>query len=157
MRLAPPSPDPSAWPACRCLRAFSGMGTPDLPGTYGTFTLFTDGPYRVPPTVEGAGAELVAGAGLEVPGGWIASVRLDGGQARISIPGPQLEGRPRAAEGRLHVDRSSRSVHLELGGEDLVLTGEEAVGDRLQGAVLHQRREAGEPAGGRLRHLRLCE
>lgn len=117
----PPSPDPSGWPACRCLRAFSGMGTPDLLGTYGTFTLFTDGPYRIPPTVEGAGAELTPGGDLEVPGGRVVSLALDDGETHLAISGPELDGRPRTAQGRLHVDRSSRAVHLELGGQDVVL------------------------------------
>ena len=42
----------------------SGMGTPDLRGTYGTFTFYTDDPTAIAGAVEGG--QIVPGAGREL-------------------------------------------------------------------------------------------
>ena len=53
---------------CPCdVRSFSGMGTPDMLGTYGTFTYYTEGPYTVPAHLEGGGSSLVAGGNWPFP------------------------------------------------------------------------------------------
>jgi predicted AlkP superfamily phosphohydrolase/phosphomutase len=52
----------------------SGMGTPDLLGTYGTFTLYTSQPY--------------AFEGLPPGGGVVHEVRVDGGVVHASLDGP---------------------------------------------------------------------
>lgn len=119
----PPSPEPAGvdW-TCRCaLRAFAGMGTPDLLGTYGTFTLFTDGDYEVPATIDGAGDLLIPGGRLEVPGGRVQSVHLLRGSAPLVLDGPEVEGVERRVEGRIFVDPAADALHLNLPGADLVL------------------------------------
>ena len=63
-------------------RALSGMGTPDLRGTPGTFTFVTDAPDQ---------------RARSVAGGEITRVALRGGAARTRIKGPAndlIEGRP---------------------------------------------------------------
>lgn len=118
----PPSPAPPVDWACGCsLRAFAGMGTPDLLGTYGTFTLFTDGDYQIPQAVHGAGDILAPGGSLEVPGGRVLSVHLWNGATPIVLDGPVLDGEPRRVQGRLFVDSQADAVHLSLQGTDLVL------------------------------------
>lgn len=119
----PPSPEPAGldW-TCGCsLRAFAGMGTPDLLGTYGTFTLFTDGDYQVPAAVDGGGDILVPGGRLEIPGGRVVSVHLMNGATPIVLEGPVLEGETRRVEGRLVVDRDSDAVHLTMQGAEVIL------------------------------------
>ncbi|MDA0335163.1 MAG: alkaline phosphatase family protein [bacterium] len=119
----PPSPEPAGvdW-TCRCsLRAFAGMGTPDLLGTYGSFTLFTDGDYQVPAGVDGGGDVLVPGGRLEVPGGRVAAIHMLNGAAPMLIEGPSLDGDSRQIEVRLFVDRNTDAVHLSLPGTDVIL------------------------------------
>jgi predicted AlkP superfamily phosphohydrolase/phosphomutase len=117
----PPSPSPNRldW-ACDCgLRAFAGMGTPDLLGTYGTFTLFTDGEYQIPESAAGAGDILEPGGSLQVPGGRVVSVFLFDGATDIVLDGPLLQGETRRVAGRLYADADA--VHLSLQGTDLIL------------------------------------
>ncbi|MBQ34757.1 MAG: hypothetical protein CME04_00055 [Gemmatimonadaceae bacterium] len=118
----PPSPAPATNWTCGCsLRAFAGMGTPDLLGSYGTFTLFTDGDYQIPEAVAGAGEFLPPGGRLAVPGGRVVSVPLWEGVTPIVLDGPDLEGETRRVEGRLFVDLEVDAVHLSLQEADLVL------------------------------------
>jgi predicted AlkP superfamily phosphohydrolase/phosphomutase len=51
----------------------AGMGTPDLEGTFGTFTFYTDDPLEI---------------ARDVPGGRIVSVTVDHGRAILPIAGP---------------------------------------------------------------------
>jgi len=53
--------------------ALSGMGTPDLEGTFGTFTYYTDDPGE---------------AARAVPGGRIVPVAVQGGRAILPVQGP---------------------------------------------------------------------
>ncbi|MFH1570866.1 MAG: alkaline phosphatase family protein [Gemmatimonadota bacterium] len=107
---------------CACqFRAFSGMGTPDLLGTYGTFTLYTDGPYTVPPYLDEAGQVLLPGGELEIAGGRIVSVSLQEGGARLAVRGPTLAEDERAAGIEIAVDRAAGAVRLDAGGQSLVL------------------------------------
>lgn len=118
----PPSPAPATDWNCGCsLRAFAGMGTPDLLGTYGTFTLYTNGDYEIPAAVDGAGDVLVPGAQLQVPGGRVLSVQLVNGATPIVLQGPVLDGVARRVEGRLFVDKVTDGVHLQLQEQDVVL------------------------------------
>lgn len=118
----PPSPGPSTPWLCGCsLRAFAGMGTPDLLGTYGSFTLYTDGEYRIPEGVDGGGDVLTPGARLAVPGGQVVSTQLIDGTTSLAIQGPAIDGQERTAQARLFVDRQMQAVHLSLPDEDHVL------------------------------------
>ena len=64
----------------------SGMGTPDLRGTYGTFTFYTDDPTAVPGAVEG---------------GQIVPVQVENSQVKAKLIGPDnsfRKGAPAAQE-----------------------------------------------------------
>jgi hypothetical protein len=52
---------------------FSGMGTPDLRGTYGTFTFYTDDPTALPGAVEG---------------GQIVPVQVENSEVKANLIGP---------------------------------------------------------------------
>ena len=64
---------PANYPPVRAGDALAGMGTPDLRGTQGTFTFYTDDP--------GLRAE-------DVPGGRIVTVNLKDGHAALTLEGP---------------------------------------------------------------------
>lgn len=94
--------------------AISGMGTPDLRGTPGTFTLYTDDPARL------------AGP---VPGGQVRTVRLEGGRFRSELDGPPnpfLAGSPWAtADLEVQVDAENPVALVRFGDERvLVKVGE---------------------------------
>src|SRR5580704_15619245 len=61
-------------PSGQATRELSGMGTPDLQGTYGTFSFFTSQPF--------------AFAGQSVSGGTVVPVQIVDGAVRASIEGP---------------------------------------------------------------------
>lgn len=110
----PPSSPPELG-GCRCLyRAFAGMGTPDLLGSYGTFTLYTGGAYRVPDHLDAAADTLPGGGRIDVPGGRIISIAPQDGWALLPIHGPELEGAPRQAEAELLVDAGSGAVQIAV-------------------------------------------
>lgn len=116
----PPSPVPDKT-GCNCFMAFAGMGTPDVLGTYGVFSFYTDGPYRVPDHLEHGGAELASGGELEVSGGRIIGVRMVEGQAHLAIHGPQVGDRSYQAQFTLLADSEHGVVEIELGEQRLVL------------------------------------
>ena len=108
-----------------CFRAFAGMGTPDMLGTYGTFTWYTDGPYTVPDHMEEDGQVLPPGGELEIAGGRIVSLKLRDGHAAPDIHGPPSEEGERRAAFDLFVDRGPEggegAVEIVLGGRRAVL------------------------------------
>ena len=110
---------------CSCFRAFAGMGTPDMLGTYGTFTWYTDGPYTVPDHMEEAGQVLPPGGDLEIAGGRIVSLELRDGHAAPDIHGPPSEEGERRAAFDLFVDRGRApgegAVEIVLNGRRVVL------------------------------------
>jgi len=91
-------------------RTLAGMGAPDLRGTLGTFTFFTDEP----------GEETRA-----VPGGRIVRVSLSGNHVTLPIEGPEntlLTTRPRTSVGlALHVDPSKPVARFDMGGSQIIL------------------------------------
>ncbi|MEE2874134.1 MAG: alkaline phosphatase family protein [Candidatus Latescibacterota bacterium] len=105
--------------------AYAGMGTPDILGTYGTFSFYTDGPYAVPSHLENGGAELSEGGELEIPGGRVVSIRLPDGMATLPVVGPFVDDRQYQAEFTLLLDRESRAVEIDLNGQRQVLREEE--------------------------------
>lgn len=111
--------------ACDCLRAFSGMGTPDILGTYGTFTFFTEGSYTVPPHMEAGGTPLVPGGELDIPGGRVVSLDLREGNTQLSISGPQVDHHRYSAVADFSVDRGSGAAELVLDDQRVfVVVGE---------------------------------
>ena len=91
-------------------RTLSGMGTPDLRGTPGTFSFYTSDPNE---------------RTRRVSGGVIQRIELMDGVARASIEGPPnafLEGAPFATEDfTVYVDPHHPVAGLEIGGLRIVL------------------------------------
>lgn len=108
--------------SCACgLRAFAGMGTPDILGTYGTFSFYTEGSYTVPAYLEEGGTALLAGGELEIPGGRIISAQLIDDQAVLPIYGPLLDGKPALTHFDIYLDRAYRSAEITLDAQRLVI------------------------------------
>ncbi|HVN85436.1 MAG TPA: alkaline phosphatase family protein [Candidatus Binatia bacterium] len=103
----PPEPSTS--------RTISDMGTPDVRGTYGTFSFYSSDPAD--------------GGDHSVSGGLFHAVQVDGGHARATIPGPIdpfLSRSERAVRPfEVYVDAESNAVKIDIGDQELVLqTGE---------------------------------
>lgn len=91
-------------------RTFSGMGTPDLRGTNGTFTYYTDRP----PSNGGeiTGGEVVK---VEVAEHHVVTSRLEG------PPNPYRDGRPVAVPLAVYVDPERPLARIDIDGERRVL------------------------------------
>ncbi len=79
------------------------MGTPDLRGTYGTFTFYTDDPTAVPGAVEG---------------GQIVPVQVENSEVKAKLIGPDnsfRKGSPPTTEEFKVARRSTRA-----GGENFI-------------------------------------
>ena len=91
-------------------RCLSGMGTPDMLGTYGTYQYFS----------EDAPAE-----GLDEGGGRRSRLTFDGESARASLVGPTndslIEPQPATIEFEFHRDRQAGAVLVEVQGQRLLL------------------------------------
>lgn len=98
-------------PSGAATRELSGMGTPDLMGTYGTFTFFTSEPY--------------AFGGHPLSGGIVQAVRVRNGVVRGTLEGPDnpFLAKPQKvrAEFTAEVDRANRHVRIVAGGEQRLL------------------------------------
>jgi predicted AlkP superfamily phosphohydrolase/phosphomutase len=102
-------------PSGTATRELSGMGTPDLLGTYGTFTLFTDDPSAAPE--------------VAVSGGRVVGGRTERGVHRGALRGPDhpFRSMPRPLETgfELHLDPQRPLAKLVLGdAERIVQEGE---------------------------------
>lgn len=90
-------------------RELSGMGTPDLLGGYGTYTLFTTAPERIPGT----------------PGGDIRRAEVRRGVLEAALRGPpnplMVEPEDLLAEFTAYIDPVRPTVRIRIGDEDLVL------------------------------------
>lgn len=88
----------------------AGMGTPDLLGTYGTFSFYTDDPTLV---------------SLEVSGGRVIPVRLQGDRIDAEFVGPENTyrcDRPEMTMGFImHIDREYGTARIDIGDEVIVL------------------------------------
>ncbi len=97
----PPTPTAS--------RSLSGMGTPDIQGTYGQFTYVTDDPL----------------AERDLSGGALRAVYLEDGRCETVIAGPVnvfREGAPTAELPLvITVDRDSRAAVIEVAGQRMLL------------------------------------
>lgn len=101
----PPSPSRSGYHRC-----LSGMGTPDMLGTYGTYQHFSEG------TPE---------EGIEEGGGKRSRIRFDGDSARVRIVGPEnsmlASPEPTGVDVDVHRDRRSNAALVEVQGRKLLL------------------------------------
>ena len=91
-------------------KTLSGMGTPDLRGTYGTFTYYTDDPLAAPGPVEG---------------GQIVPVQVNNWQVKAQLIGPDnafRRGSPPATEPfTVSIDPTAAAASVELQDRELVL------------------------------------
>jgi predicted AlkP superfamily phosphohydrolase/phosphomutase len=98
-------------PSGKATRELSGMGTPDLIGTYGTFSFFTSEPF--------------AFGGRALSGGAVVAVDATGGVVRTAIEGPDdpflREPQKSRAEFVCYVDAARRYVKLVAGSEERLL------------------------------------
>ncbi len=92
---------PANYPPAPVGEALAGMGTPDLEGTFGTFTLYTDDPV-VP--------------SHDVSGGRFIHVELQGGHVELPIQGPpdpyRRDHRPLGAAIALDTDPMASLLHI---------------------------------------------
>jgi predicted AlkP superfamily phosphohydrolase/phosphomutase len=86
----------------------AGMGTPDLEGSFGTFTFYSDDPLDVT---------------RDVPGGRIVPVTLDHGRVVLPVEGPPNTLRRDGARVRLEitVDVDGRAGRFRIGDQKFVL------------------------------------
>jgi predicted AlkP superfamily phosphohydrolase/phosphomutase len=98
-------------PSGTATRELSGMGTPDLQGTYGTFSFFTSEPY--------------AFAGQTLSGGVVYPVRVRDGAVRAALEGPDnpFLRKPEKvrSEFTVYVDDANRHVKIVAGDEQQLL------------------------------------
>lgn len=102
-------------PSGTATRELSGMGTPDLLGTYGTFSFYT--------------SEAYAFGGRTLSGGAWYPVAVEGGVVRSRLHGPDNPFRrvaePVTADFTVYVDASQPVAKLVVGDEERILsTGE---------------------------------
>lgn len=105
---------PANYPPVRAGRALAGMGTPDLRGTMGTYTYYTDDPERE--------AESVAG-------GETVKVEVKDGHLGLPLSGPpntlRKDGRTAVARIDVDIDREAAVARVRSGGEtEVVKEGE---------------------------------
>jgi predicted AlkP superfamily phosphohydrolase/phosphomutase len=103
---------PTNFPPVKCegCTSLSGMGTPDLRGTFGEFSYYTDEPDRV----EG-----------NVPGGDIIRLHVKNGQAFLRIRGPDNSLRKDRAQTfadmHVFVDPTNSAARFDIGDQKIVL------------------------------------
>jgi predicted AlkP superfamily phosphohydrolase/phosphomutase len=103
---------PANFPPAECHQgeSLSGMGTPDMQGTFGTFTFFTDDPEE---------------KRMQVPGGHIERVSVSGGHVVLRIAGPanglRRDHAPTFADLTVDVDPAGPAARFEAGGSQFVL------------------------------------
>lgn len=94
---------------CQC-QELAGMGTPDMQGTYGTFTFYTDDPAEAP---------------RQVPGGRIVRVTVTGNQALLPLEGPvnslRKDRRRTSASLVVHRDPGRRAARFDLDDNRVIL------------------------------------
>ena len=98
-------------PSGTATRELSGMGTPDLTGTYGTFAFYTSEPY--------------AFAGQALSGGVVHAVKVRDGVVRASLEGPDnpFLKKPEKvrAEFSARLDQANRHVKITVGTHEALL------------------------------------
>jgi hypothetical protein len=98
-------------PSGSATRELSGMGTPDLLGTYGTFSFYTSEPF--------------AGSGETMSGGAIVPVKVRDGSVVATLEGPEnpflRQPRRVTATFRATLATDRRYLKLQLGDEERLL------------------------------------
>lgn len=102
---------PANFPPAECeAESLAGMGTPDITGTNGTFTFFTDDPSETRTTVAA---------------GRIVAVHLDNGRAAARIEGPpnslRRDHAVTSADLIVHPDPVELTARFDLAGQQLVM------------------------------------
>ena len=101
---------PTNYPPLEAGRALSGMGTPDLRGTLGTFTFYTDDPEEI---------------SRSLPGGRIVKVNFTGERAVLRVEGPPNSLRKdhpySAVEMLVDVDPANPVGRIEVGDDTVVI------------------------------------
>jgi predicted AlkP superfamily phosphohydrolase/phosphomutase len=102
---------PSNFPPTPCEGvSISGMGTPDLLGTYGTFSFFTDHPTFTATEVSGGEIFVVSTENDRV------TAELTGPENTMKVDSPELK-RPFT----VYMDRENRSAKIVVGDEVIIL------------------------------------
>jgi predicted AlkP superfamily phosphohydrolase/phosphomutase len=90
--------------------SLSGMGTPDLLGTYGTFSFFTDDPSF---------------ASMDISGGQVIPVTIEANRIRTALVGPDntlLKNNPPLERPfSVSVDPENASATIDIGGKTILL------------------------------------
>lgn len=98
-------------PSGTATRELSGMGTPDLLGTYGTFSFYTSEPY--------------AFAGQSLSGGTAYNVRVRDGRVRANLEGPDnpflKQPEKVKAEFTAYLDQTGHFAKIVVGSEERLL------------------------------------
>ena len=102
---------PTNYPAeKRAGEAISGMGTPDLEGTFGTFTYYTDDPGET---------------ARAVPGGRIVPVTAEGGRILLPVQGPpnalRRDRRPTYLDMIAEIDPDQPVARFQVEGQEFIL------------------------------------
>jgi predicted AlkP superfamily phosphohydrolase/phosphomutase len=102
---------PANFPPAECEGdSLAGMGTPDMTGSFGTFSFYTDDP---------------AERRDKVPGGQITRVSLRNDRVELSIPGPpnQMRRDHQATSATLivSVDPAGEAARFDTGGQQFIL------------------------------------
>lgn len=122
-------------PSGTATRELSGMGTPDLMGTYGTFAFYTSEPD--------------AFGGQTLAGGIVHHVHVADGRVRAALEGPDnpflRRPEPVTSEFTVYPDRSNRFAKIVAGGEERLLkVGEWSGWIPVEFALAPTQRLAGE-------------
>lgn len=103
---------PTNFPPVKCegCKSLSGMGTPDLRGTFGEFSYYTDAPDRAPG---------------DLPGGGIIRIHVKEGRALLRVRGPDNSLRkdhaPTFAGIRVFVDPANPAARFEIDDQSAIL------------------------------------
>jgi predicted AlkP superfamily phosphohydrolase/phosphomutase len=102
---------PANFPPAECeAESLAGMGTPDLGGTFGTFTFYTDDP---------------AETRKEVPGGRIVRTSVAQGRAILNIQGPanplRKDHAVTSVDVTVHVDPEADAARFDFGDRRFIL------------------------------------
>ena len=102
---------PANFPPADCEQeSLAGMGTPDMGGSYGTFSFFTNDP---------------AESRTQVPGGRIVRAKIENGRAALHIEGPPNSLRKdhaiTVADLTVHIDPTESVARFEIQGQQFIL------------------------------------
>ena len=101
---------PTNYPPVAAGEALAGMGVPDLRGTLGTFSFYTDDPEEI---------------SRSVSGGRIIKVHIENGHAVLPVEGPpntlRKDQRYTSVDLTVDIDGDSSTVRLGLGNSALIL------------------------------------